>query len=155
MLWSQFFCGLRQFLAKNGVFLKNQCYDPSFEKNLPLCILIKKDQFFAKLFGENLLRIITSVPDEQNLKYVIILSPPIYCGCRFSVFSYPVLRSRLRINFWNCWHMYVDVQCITNAFRTYLICDFHLWRINLHQEPILRHRNLQIQRCSRLERFSK
>jgi hypothetical protein len=43
-----------------GVFLKNQCYDRIFEKTS--ISLSKKRQFFDKFFGENILKIITSVP---------------------------------------------------------------------------------------------
>jgi hypothetical protein len=43
-------------------FLKNQCYDQIFEKTSNS--LGKKRQFFAKFFGANILKIITSVPDD-------------------------------------------------------------------------------------------
>jgi hypothetical protein len=53
------FC--RIFGEKIGVFLKKQCNDPNFTKigsNLD-----KKCHFFENVFGENILKIITSVPD--------------------------------------------------------------------------------------------
>jgi hypothetical protein len=40
--------------AKNGVFLKNQCYDQKFTKISS--ILNEKRQFFANLFGENIFK---------------------------------------------------------------------------------------------------
>jgi hypothetical protein len=45
-----------------GVFLKNQCYDQFFQ-NLAL-FWVKNANFFAKFFGENIWKIITSVPDK-------------------------------------------------------------------------------------------
>jgi hypothetical protein len=52
---------LQIFGEKNGVFLKNQCYDQFFSKFG--FVLSQKRHFFAKFFGENILQIITSVPD--------------------------------------------------------------------------------------------
>jgi hypothetical protein len=79
MLWTLFLTGLNsepggrcfdhnflQFLPifgeKNGVFLKNQCYDQIFE-NWAL-FWVKNANFFAKFFGENISKIITSVPGD-------------------------------------------------------------------------------------------
>jgi hypothetical protein len=54
-------CDFCQFSAKKiGVFLKIQCYDQIFAKTS--CSLSKKRQFVRHLFGENILKTITSVP---------------------------------------------------------------------------------------------
>jgi hypothetical protein len=56
------FCDFCQFSAKKLAFiLKNQCYDHFFYLNLAL-FWVKNANFFAKFFGENILKIITSVP---------------------------------------------------------------------------------------------
>jgi hypothetical protein len=44
MLWSQFLAIFAIFRQKNGVFLKNQCYDQIFAKNKSS--LSKKRQYF-------------------------------------------------------------------------------------------------------------
>jgi hypothetical protein len=51
------------FGEKNGVFLKNQCYDQIFAKGSSS--LSKKANIFAKFFVENILKIITSVPGSH------------------------------------------------------------------------------------------
>jgi hypothetical protein len=55
----------QQFLTffgeKIGVFLKNQCYD----QNLAL-FWVKNANIFAEFFGENILKIITSVPGRTQ-----------------------------------------------------------------------------------------
>jgi hypothetical protein len=43
-----------QFSAKNGVFLKNQCYDQFFFQKL------------SAVWAKNILKIITSVPDSTT-----------------------------------------------------------------------------------------
>jgi hypothetical protein len=48
------------FGEKIGVFLKYQCYDQKFSKFS--LVLSQKRQFFSEIFGENILKIITSVP---------------------------------------------------------------------------------------------
>jgi hypothetical protein len=53
------------FSEKIGVFLKYQCYDQFFQ-NLAL-FWVKNANFFAKFFGENILKIITSVPGHTVL----------------------------------------------------------------------------------------
>jgi hypothetical protein len=45
MLWSQFSAIFDNFRQKNGVFLKNQCYDQNFAKFS--FILSQKRQFFS------------------------------------------------------------------------------------------------------------
>jgi hypothetical protein len=60
MLWLQFSAIFDNFRRKKCVFLKNQCYDQFFQ-NLAL-FWAKNVNFFAKIFGENILKIITSVP---------------------------------------------------------------------------------------------
>jgi hypothetical protein len=58
------FCDFRQFSAKKiGVFLKNQCYDQNFAYFS--FVLSQKGHFFAELFGENIFKITTSVPDAR------------------------------------------------------------------------------------------
>jgi hypothetical protein len=52
------------FCDKIGVFLKNQCYDQNFA--LFGFVLSQKRQFFRKLFCENILKIITSVPCQHT-----------------------------------------------------------------------------------------
>jgi hypothetical protein len=61
-------CDFHQFSAKKiGVFLKNQCYDPNFAKSIS--IWNKNADFFRQfLFGENILKIITSVPGHTGLR---------------------------------------------------------------------------------------
>jgi hypothetical protein len=58
------FCDFCKFLPifgeKIGVFLKYQCYDQLFSKFS--YVLSQKRHFFAKFFGENIIKIITSVP---------------------------------------------------------------------------------------------
>jgi hypothetical protein len=49
------------FDEKNGVFLKNQCCDQNFAYFS--FVLSQKRQFFAEFFGENILKILTSVPE--------------------------------------------------------------------------------------------
>jgi hypothetical protein len=49
-----------------GVFLKNQCYDQNFAKFS--FVLSQKRQFFTEFFGENIFKIITSVPDCANFR---------------------------------------------------------------------------------------
>jgi hypothetical protein len=49
---------------KIGVFHKNQCYDQIIAKTS--ISLSKKRQFFAKFFGENMLKIITPVPGHTG-----------------------------------------------------------------------------------------
>jgi hypothetical protein len=48
------------FGEKFGVFLKNQCYDQILAKFS--FVLSQNANFFVKFFGENILKIITSVP---------------------------------------------------------------------------------------------
>jgi hypothetical protein len=69
MLWSHFFCHFFQFLAKKLAFFKYQCYDQLFSKFS--FVLSQKRQFFAKFFGENIFKIITSIPAlVDNLKCI-------------------------------------------------------------------------------------
>jgi hypothetical protein len=65
------FCDFRQFSAifanfrrKIGVFLEKQCYDHFFAKTSRS--LKNKTPFFCQIFGENILKIITSVPGVHN-----------------------------------------------------------------------------------------
>jgi hypothetical protein len=51
------------FGEKIGVFLKNQSYDQNFASIS--FVLSQKRQFFAIFFGENILKIITSVPGRK------------------------------------------------------------------------------------------
>jgi hypothetical protein len=62
---SQFSAILGNFRRKIGVFLKNQCYDHIFVKTS--CSLSKNAVFFAEFFGENILKIITSVSGHPDL----------------------------------------------------------------------------------------
>jgi hypothetical protein len=55
------------FCEKNGFFLKNQCYDQFFQ-NLAL-FWVKNANIFADFFGENIFKIITSVPDITSSKF--------------------------------------------------------------------------------------
>jgi hypothetical protein len=64
---------LQIFGEKNGVFLKNQCYDQFFQK-LAL-FWVKNANFFAKFFGENIFKIITSVPGTDVMIKKNIFSP--------------------------------------------------------------------------------
>jgi hypothetical protein len=57
------FCDFSKFSAKIGVFLKNQCYDRFFSKFS--IVWLKNDNFLAKFFGENILKIVTSVPGRR------------------------------------------------------------------------------------------
>jgi hypothetical protein len=52
---------------KIGVFLKKQCYDKIFTKSSKS--LSKKASFFAKFLGENIFKIITSVPVRLAVPY--------------------------------------------------------------------------------------
>jgi hypothetical protein len=52
-----------QFSARNGVFLKYQYYD-HFLHNFAL-FRVKNANVFAKYFGENILKIVTSVPADR------------------------------------------------------------------------------------------
>jgi hypothetical protein len=54
------------FGEKMGVFLKNQCYDQKYSKFS--FVLSKKPSFFAEIFGENIEKIITSVPGDRGLE---------------------------------------------------------------------------------------
>jgi hypothetical protein len=54
------------FGEKNGVFLKNQCYDKIFA-NFRF-VLSQKTPIFCIFFGENLLKNTTSVPGDQFTK---------------------------------------------------------------------------------------
>jgi hypothetical protein len=51
---------------KIGVFLNYQCYSQFFSKFS--FVLTQKRQFFAKFFGENIFKIIASVPEGSFLK---------------------------------------------------------------------------------------
>jgi hypothetical protein len=62
MLWSQFFGDFCRFSAKKWRFLKNQYYDQIFLHNLAL-LWVKNAIFVAIFFGENIFKIITSVPE--------------------------------------------------------------------------------------------
>jgi hypothetical protein len=64
MLWSQFSAIFDNFRQKIGVFLKNQCYDQNFAQFT--LVLSQKRQFFAIFFGENIFKIITSVPERTQ-----------------------------------------------------------------------------------------
>jgi hypothetical protein len=50
------------FGEKIGVFLKNQCYDQNFAK-ISFVLSKKTPIFSADFFGENIFKIITSVPE--------------------------------------------------------------------------------------------
>jgi hypothetical protein len=54
---------LPTFGEKIGVFLKIQCYDKKFAQFS--FVLSQKRHFFRKIFGENILKIITSVPGRE------------------------------------------------------------------------------------------
>jgi hypothetical protein len=54
MLWSQFSAIFANFRGKNGIFLKNQCYDHILH-NLAL-FWVKNANFFAEFFGENIFK---------------------------------------------------------------------------------------------------
>jgi hypothetical protein len=56
------------FGEKIGVFLKYQCYDQIILK----FVLSQKRQFFAKFFGENILKIITSVPGRITVSVPLL-----------------------------------------------------------------------------------
>jgi hypothetical protein len=51
---------LTNFGGEIGGFLENQCYDQIFAYFS--FVLSQKRHFFAEFFGENILKIITSVP---------------------------------------------------------------------------------------------
>jgi hypothetical protein len=54
------FCDFQPiFGEKYSVFLKNQCYDSNFVK---ITSILTKNAIFHHLFGENIFKIITSVP---------------------------------------------------------------------------------------------
>jgi hypothetical protein len=48
------------FRRKNGVFLENQFNDPNFAKTSS--VLSEKRKFYHNFFGENIFKIITSLP---------------------------------------------------------------------------------------------
>jgi hypothetical protein len=51
-------------------FLKNQCYDQNFAYFT--FVLSQKRQFFAEFFGENIFKIITSVPGLPDFSWCMI-----------------------------------------------------------------------------------
>jgi hypothetical protein len=55
------------FGGKIGVFLKNQCSDQNFAQ-FTFVLSQKRQLFFAEKFGENIFKIITSVPDCANFR---------------------------------------------------------------------------------------
>jgi hypothetical protein len=67
------------FGEKIGVFLKNQCYDQNFAYFI--FVLSKNTNFFAEFFGENILKIITSVPGlhEQQKRFYFFASASFFC----------------------------------------------------------------------------
>jgi hypothetical protein len=66
MLGLSIFCDFRQISAKKmALFFKNQCYDQNFAYFS--FVLSQKRLFFAEFFGENILKIITSVPGKSML----------------------------------------------------------------------------------------
>jgi hypothetical protein len=73
MLWSQFFAILAIFGEKIGVFLKNQCYDQFFFQKIRV-VWAKNANIFAKFFGENIFKIITSVPDPETITLGLLFS---------------------------------------------------------------------------------
>jgi hypothetical protein len=52
------------FLRKNWRFSQNQCYDQTCM--ILLCFETKTPTFFAEIFGENIFKIITSVPARRE-----------------------------------------------------------------------------------------
>jgi hypothetical protein len=79
MLW--FSAILDNFRQKNGFFLKNECYDQNFAQfNF---VLSQKANFFADFFGENILKIIASVPGsvaKKNFLGTVYRKWCIICG---------------------------------------------------------------------------
>jgi hypothetical protein len=82
MLWSQFSAIFDNFLAKKLAFLSKTNVMIKFLHNLAL-FWVKNANFFAEFFGENILKIITSVPGgirshdpqleaEANSMYVVM-----------------------------------------------------------------------------------
>jgi hypothetical protein len=65
MLWSQFSAIFSNFRRKNWCFFLNSNVMINFFQNLALS-WVKNANFFAKNFGENILKIITSVPDLKT-----------------------------------------------------------------------------------------
>jgi hypothetical protein len=63
------FCGFSQFSAKKlAFFLNSNVMIKSFSKvRFVLCL---KRHFFAKFFGENILKIITLAPDQTICRYI-------------------------------------------------------------------------------------
>jgi hypothetical protein len=57
-----------------SVFLKNQCCDQIFEK-ISYVLSKKTPIFFADFFGENILKIITSVPGHPG-SFTFVLNQP-------------------------------------------------------------------------------
>jgi hypothetical protein len=58
---------IANFRRKNSVFLKKQCKDHFLQK---LAVVRAKNvHIFVKFFGENILRITTSVPETKSLRY--------------------------------------------------------------------------------------
>jgi hypothetical protein len=57
------------FGEKIGVFIKSQCYDQFFSKFS--FVLSQNRQFFAKFFGENILKNHNIGPWKLNYTYVI------------------------------------------------------------------------------------
>jgi hypothetical protein len=65
MLWSQFSAIFANFGEKNGVFLKSHVMI-KFLHNLAL-FWVKNANFLPNFFGENIFKIITSVPGRRPL----------------------------------------------------------------------------------------
>jgi hypothetical protein len=72
------FCDFRQFSAKKLVFFFSKTNVMIiFLHNLVL-FLAKNANFFAEFFGENILKIITSVPGPTSLRWSRSRSMPIH-----------------------------------------------------------------------------
>jgi hypothetical protein len=79
------FCDFRQFSAKKLAFFSKINVMIQILHNLPL-FWVKSANFFSELFGENILKILTSVPESESEKSRILpvpcsmIGPPLALG---------------------------------------------------------------------------
>jgi hypothetical protein len=77
MLWSQFSAIFDNFRQKNWRFYQKPMLWLIFLQNLAL-FRVKNANFFAEFFGENILKIITSVPGHSDAEYLYVGTKSLY-----------------------------------------------------------------------------
>jgi hypothetical protein len=105
------FCDFSQFSAKKLAFFSKTNVITKLLYNLPL-FKVKNAKFFAEFFGENILKIITSVPGSQSCGGD--LAPGLRKICQLGTYvsqcvtdSHIQRRQKIRINYNISWRNFV------------------------------------------------